>query len=248
MAIYVRHRWSNEPEAALLPALCDTGRMSVDVGSNWGQYAEALRKLSAGVIACEPIPELASFLRRMYRKDIHVRQVVLSNRDGEAELIVAEDWGFTSLQTAGPPGNRRAIPVHLETLDSFAVDPVGFIKIDVEGHEEEVIEGAWQVILRDLPTLLVEIEERHRPGALERLRDKLSSAGYAIFFLHDGFLRPVRLFRPHEHQDFANAPNPFDDGNRKAGSCYINNFVFIHESCLARKSAQLMKLGFAAIP
>ena len=51
------------------------------------------------------------------------------------------------------------------TLDSLGQDAVGFIKIDVEGHEVDVLAGAREILRRDRPAILVEAEERHRQGA-----------------------------------------------------------------------------------
>jgi hypothetical protein len=47
--------------------------------------------------------------------------------------------------------------VQVETLDSYCFQDVGFIKIDVEGYEKFVLEGAQQTIQRCRPTLQLEI-------------------------------------------------------------------------------------------
>ena len=44
----------------------------------------------------------------------------------------------------------------MRTLDSFAVESVDFIKIDCEGYEDRVIEGASDTIKRCRPTIIVE--------------------------------------------------------------------------------------------
>ena len=54
--------------------LCDPARMSFDVGSNWGQYAEAMSSVSSGVVAFEPVPQLADYLRRTAAKGVRVQQ------------------------------------------------------------------------------------------------------------------------------------------------------------------------------
>ena len=56
--------------------------------------------------------------------------------------------------------DHRAIEVPMATLDSSYEGEVGFIKIDVEGHEQAVLDGAVQTIRRCRPRLLVEIDER----------------------------------------------------------------------------------------
>ena len=243
LTTYIRVKWDHEPEFSLLPALCDRNRISFDVGANWGQYASALRDFSAGVVACEPIPQLATFLRRSYRGAIRVEQVALSNANGQAEFLVEDDWSQSSLKGANIRKGQRRLAVQLKTLDSIAASPVGFIKIDVEGHEEEVIEGARQVIARDHPTLLIEIEERHSPGALARILARLAAQGYSGFFLQAGCLRDIAKFQPAEHQNPANYPYT---GNSQHGH-YINNFTFIHRSCLSEKKSRLAELGYVIV-
>lgn len=239
----IRSTWEHEPEFALLPALCDSQKVSIDVGANWGQYTGALRDYSASVIACEPVPQLATFLRRSLRDSrgsrdrVRVEQVALSNANGSAEFVIENDWSQSGFNGSG---NGRRLAVTLKTLDSIAEGPVGFIKIDVEGHEEEVIEGAARVIADHHPVFLTEIEERHRPGALERLPARLSRRGYAGFFLQGRSLRPMDEFRVAEHQNPGNFPHT---GDAKYG-LYINNFVFIHRSCFGETKKRLAEIGY----
>ena len=67
--------------------------------------------------------------------------------------------------------------VELRTLDSYGFEDVAFIKIDVEGHEEAVLAGAGDTLVRAKPVLLIEIEERHNPGGLDRIAKRLSRIG-----------------------------------------------------------------------
>ena len=55
------------------------------------------------------------------------------------------------------PRQRQTIPVQVETVDSYNFQDVGFIKIDVEGYEKFVLEGAQQTIARCRPTIQLEI-------------------------------------------------------------------------------------------
>lgn len=235
----IQSAWEHEPEFALLSALCDNQKISIDVGANWGQYTGALREFSASVIACEPVPQLARFLRRSWRDRVRVEQVALSNADGSADFVIENDWSQSGINGSADRGGRR-VTVTLRTLDSIAEGPVGFIKIDVEGHEEEVIEGAARVIAESRPVLLTEIEECHRPGAVERVPGSLAECGYTGFFLQDRCLRGMTAFRVAEHQSPANYPYT---GDAKYG-LYINNFVFIHRSCLGEKKKRLAEIGY----
>ncbi len=215
LAHHIRKTWNKEPEILLLPALCDRTRVSFDVGASWGLYTAVLRDISGGVVACEPIPQLARFLRRSYGGNVRVEQVALSSTSGKAEFFISKAWGLSSLRGSIEDAQKRII-VRLETLDSIATSAVGFIKIDVEGHEEEVIEGAKKVIDRDRPVVLVEIEDRRRPGSMARILQRMSAQGYSGFFLEGGSLREIAGFRPPiikaHKRPFCNGRQPSREG------------------------------------
>jgi hypothetical protein len=104
----------------------------------------------------------------------------------------------------------------MKTLDSFKLTNVGFVKIDVEGHEEAVLHGGLETLKREKPNLMIEIEERHAPGSLERVTNFLSTIGYAGFYLDGNQILPIARFDPHRDQVRQNG---------KVGK-YINNFLY----------------------
>ena len=66
---------------------------------------------------------------------------------------------------------------------------VGLIKVDVEGHELEVLRGALSTIEKDRPSILVEAEDRHRPNAFASVCELLAPFGYTAWYLREGRLR-----------------------------------------------------------
>ena len=95
-----------------------------------------------------------------------------------------------------------------------------FIKIDVEGHELAVLEGARQTLEKYHPMLLVECEARHRPdGDLRPVFDLLTSLRYEGSFFQSGRRRPLAEFNLAEHQ-------PRISRNEKPPAGYVNNFAF----------------------
>jgi hypothetical protein len=108
----------------------------------------------------------------------------------------------------------------LRTLDSYALEDVGFVKIDVEGHELAALRGAEQTLRRCRPLVLVEVEDRHRPDAVSSVRAFMATMGYEGWFFLDGVLTPIDRFDVARHQDPKNL-----SGGRKLG-VYVNNFVF----------------------
>ena len=61
---------------------------------------------------------------------------------------------------------------------------IGFIKIDVEGHEKNVIIGASKIIMRNKPVLLVEIEEKHTQDKVINIINFIKTYGYKSYFLN----------------------------------------------------------------
>jgi hypothetical protein len=99
---------------------------------------------------------------------------------------------------------------------------VGFIKIDVEGHEEGVLNGARKTLERERPALLIEIEDRHNPGGLGRICALLT--GYEGYFFAQGRRRPLSDFDPEIHQ----RPEDLDSAyEARRQSPYVNNFLFL---------------------
>lgn len=186
----------HEPEAAFLPTLCDRARTSIDVGANLGGYTLLLRRHSARVIAYEPNPDLAARLERVFRlaRSVEVRRCALSDATGTAMLRVPSDHGRSTIEAANDIGGREAALVSVETrrLDDEPLGEVGFIKIDVEGHELAVLRGAERLLRRCRPTLLIEASEELVPGALASIGAFLEPLGYRGFVAEDGSLRPMR--------------------------------------------------------
>jgi len=222
-----------EEEIALLPQLCDPRKASLDVGANIGIFTWHLMRHSLSTMAFEPNPYLSALLRRTFRDNVPVQQVALSNRRGRANLsFPSDEHGLGSIGAAdvdqdstSNPGAFTSFDVEALRLDDLELPPVGFVKIDVEGHELEVLEGAQETIQKHRPSLLVEIEERHRPGAIEKAIELLSKWNYAGSFMVKGKLRPVSEFRQDEHQNLLN----INDHGDRTGT-YVNNFIFAPEN------------------
>ena len=107
--------------------------------------------------------------------------------------------------------------VEARTLDSFNFSNIGVIKIDVEGHEEAVLEGRRDTLRRTQPALIIESEDRHNQGAPRRIAESLATLGYLGFYLKDHRLCAFSTLRAEDT----------DPRNIDAGRPYLNNFIFI---------------------
>lgn len=162
----------------------------VDVGTNIGLYTIALGPLFARTLAFEPNPITFKVLEaNLALCEVQARTFNegLSDKSGEASIFVPKN-GNLGWATLNP--QRYRLPtakarVKLRTLDEVdAVEgitsTVSLMKIDVEGHEPEVLRGAKSVLKRDGPVVLFEILSGPVGQAcIEMLR---SFCGYDRFF------------------------------------------------------------------
>ena len=218
-----------EPEMGLIPYLADPRRAAVDVGAANGAYLEALIPHAASLVGFEANPDRARDLTRLYGRQARIICAAVSSTSGRARLRIPGDrWG---LATIAPENDLSGAAVREEevaqvTLDELGLPPVGFIKIDIEGHELEALKGAAGLLARDRPALLVEAEERHRANAVASVRAFLEPFGYAGFMLADGRIAPIERFDPAVDQGVALEQHELLNSGSYTGR-YVNNFVFV---------------------
>jgi FkbM family methyltransferase len=221
-----------ERELWLVSIFCDKEKIAIDIGANTGTYSYYMAKYSKSVIAFEPNTDLWAHLHRVLGPDFHLEAAALSGTSSTATLRI--DHHNTGVATIEDKNDLSCVAdksivvsrtVETRTLDSFELANVSMIKIDVEGHEEAVIEGARETIERNRPVFIIESEDRHNPGAPRRLAQTLSMLGYFGFYVKD---RRLMEFNTLRDQDI-------DATNLNGGgSDYINNFIFIAEEQVAK--------------
>ncbi len=244
-----------EVELHLLKFLCRRDADAIDVGANDGSYVHYLRRHAHKVVAFEPMPVLASALRKKFPGgEVVIEQVALSDRADTVELhmpvvdgIVVTGCSTISTDASGTYPATQAIKVSIDRLDAAYKGRAGFIKIDVEGHEQAVLDGALQTIRRCRPRVLVEIDDRLSPGGLARARTYFDSLGYTGHYVRKGKLEPISTFSVEEMQRPDRLPDliaPLTE--RKRFGAYIYNFIFLPAeeptSTVQRISAHLRTL------
>lgn len=217
---------TEEAEDRILPWVCDRQKISVDVGGAVGAYSMRLLLYSSRVVVFEPNPQAAKNLRKLFLRTriLTLEEVALSDDSGVITLRIPADRPMRSTIEQTNNLQESSVVEHLvkrKRLDDYHLGPVGFIKIDVEGHECAVLEGAKCTIERERPNLLIEIEDRHNPGSFKRTTAFLDAAEYAGYFLLGEELTNIQSFDPEKHQDSRNLV----DGHRRG--TYINNFLFV---------------------
>jgi FkbM family methyltransferase len=221
--------------ARLVDQLVNSGDTAVDVGASHGLFVAGLLQCvgaSGAVHAFEPNPVHVDRLRRMgaRRKNLTVHGVAVSDRSGTAELMVPVVGGkrFEGMGSLEDPrrklgGEVDRITVPVARLDDALEDKrVAFIKCDVEGHEDQVCAGAER-LLGQRPTVLVEIEQRHRGTDPHLTIDHLASFGLRAWALFGDGLRPASDFDL-ERDQLSYVATPSGE-SMPVG--YVNDFLFV---------------------
>ena len=176
--------------------LLDVGELAVDVGANIGVMTSLMARRvgpTGRVVAFEPHPEIVEQLRANVNRwkpntavaPIDVHALALSDRSQTMRLFTDTQFdrnkGTASLvPTAAPAASTRIVSAC--RLDDVVSDTsvIGMLKIDVEGHEFEVLRGAER-LLKDHRVRDVIFEEMERPPTpATRL---LESLGYTVLAL-----------------------------------------------------------------
>lgn len=219
--IVARELRRGEPELRLLPELVDPTRAAIDVGANRGVWTHQLAALCPQVYAFEPNPKMFAILDAARPANAEARRIALSDRAGLASLKVPRSARGYSNQHASLEDNWSegrefgVVEVPTARLDDLDLPPCGFIKIDVEGHEAAVVAGALELIARDRPTLLIELEERHIGRPIEQSIAAVVELGYEAFVYKDGAIRGLEAFDADaDHRAAVETP------------AYIFNFIF----------------------
>lgn len=128
------------------------GMTLVDVGACFGHVSIRAAALGAKVIAVEPNAVLVEFIREETRGLlVLVVNVAASDVDGEAMLLGPPE--FASMCRLSPEGTE---PVRTVRLDSLYGDQcIDVVKVDVEGHEAQVLRGAAGIMQTQHPLVLV---------------------------------------------------------------------------------------------
>ena len=192
-SLWVRWRLLHRPrsaeiELAVLKNFVRREDVTIDVGANIGLYTRTLARLSSKVHAFEPSKAMADILRRTTPHNVVVHEMALSDGDGNADLRIPQRGGnliysLASIERDAVEGeNIIAMKVPRARLDAVIQDDVSFVKIDVEGHELNVLRGSLGLIARCRPVFLVEAEERHHLGATALLFEFFNRIKYDGFF------------------------------------------------------------------
>ena len=150
-------------------------RNALDIGANVGEWARPLAKKFDKVICFEPNPNF----RNCFEKNINEDNVILHPYGLSTHAHTAEQGqNDTHLNFVVGDTAPRDGDIECRSLDSFELTDVDYIKIDVDGFEIPVLQGAQETLRRNNPVINIEMKERKRPKIVEESRRILRNLGY----------------------------------------------------------------------
>ena len=202
---------STEREIRILEELVESSKASIDIGVYRGVYTYFLSDLTKYVYAFEANSLLYSKLTNTFinKSNVKIENLAISSSEGITEIRIPirnsdadydneqkYELGIATIHSNNNLQNKpyEIIPsINKTTLDNYKFEhDIGFIKIDVEGHELEIIRGGKNFLKQYKPTMLVEIEERHSGKNPSEIIKEICEIGYNCFIV-DEHLKLVEL-------------------------------------------------------
>ena len=197
----------------------DPSKTALDIGANRGLVSYFIARRFSRTHSFEPNKNLVSFLRKVLPSTCTVHDCALSDVQGKTELSVVLEAGIPIhgkgkiLNASDSDKDYDVQKIQTETLDSQGISNIGFIKIDVEGHEESVIRGGLKTLEVNKPVLVIEIEKRHSGKPVKESIAFIESLGYTGYFFENGVKHLASDYR--EEMQEPEYPR------------YINDFMFL---------------------
>jgi FkbM family methyltransferase len=167
-----------EDDVPLLKTFVKPTDICWDIGANAGTYTLHLSRLAAQVFAFEPVPHSFDILRDVTKRarltNVVTRSLALSDKVGRAQMAIPVEGFYGGFYMASLDAGG-ALDVATSTIDALIAEGVpepDFIKCDVEGAEDRVLDGARALLARRPPIWLL---ETFREDIVSRMR----SLGYS---------------------------------------------------------------------
>jgi FkbM family methyltransferase len=243
------------PETDIIPTLAQAliSKKSIDVGANRGEFTAALRQAGFEVDCFEPLPSLVKDLVSRFAGDAGVRihEIACSNRDGLSNLyeFSATDSNldstlFSTLKlhpTYDGLSSDQHSRVQTNRLDTFFSEvkelPIGILKIDTEGHDIAVFQGATKI---KPEALLFEFWDSeyvfNRGQVANRLFD------YELVIAKDKFPFNILFWRKSDTNSFGIVCNATVSPRKSWGNIlYLNSssaYVAVRKFCLIKYGSE----------
>lgn len=205
--------------ADLIASLVRPGDTVVDVGANAGKHTYNFLRALQGqgkCISIEPNPRMIQYMEGRLRKNpkrgapCELRNVAASDRQKDAiPFYTVPSRPAVSSLSPNIQARHQTETIQVPTikLDDLATQSarISFVKIDVEGHEVEVLSGATSILHGDRPFVFFECNLRNvnQAGKLDYLMSLFETSRYRIFSAFGEWVNADTLTSSHPTNHFA---------------------------------------------
>ena len=228
--------------------------ISIDIGSNYGSYTSILRNNSKKVISVEPNNSILNFQKKILGyKRIHYYNLAIGNENNEVILNIPfknNSYVYEEAFISNSIVSDKYYLVNQKIGDElfYDLECIDFIKIDVEGYENNVLESLSKSINKFLPIILIEIEARHSSKQnINKLIDNLKGLDYQFYYLKNGQklskIEDIDFDWISSIQNDLNYKKDINKSiyNSKSTKYYINNFWCINQISKSKYDQTLSK-------
>lgn len=203
---------ADHEEMAIIRQFVKPSDICFDIGANIGYYSLVLAKLAKEIHAFEPVPLICQVLKCNLLLNgicnVIANQSAVGRITGETSFNIAADSAYSGFCDTNIVSPSESVRLPVTRLDDYCtarrISRIDFLKIDVEGAESLVLDGAREVLKSRPRFMMIELAERMQEkygSAIIDVVTSLASYGYKPFIPINGKLRE---FRSEHHNAFSN--------------------------------------------
>lgn len=217
--------------------------VAFDIGANLGEWTAEVAREAASIDwraeLFEPVD--GSFARLVERfagnPNIHCNQQAISSHVGEATMLVVGETSGTNSLNHFPGAEGSSVVVPLTTIDAhlqkIGVDAIDLVKIDVEGHDIEVLRASAP-LLADARIGIVQFEYNWRwlasKGSLLEVFDLIRDTSYVM----------TRIY--------PDGPKAFDAWNAELDRYFEANYALIRRDIASKLGIETLRWNGSNVP
>lgn len=170
----------------LIDKLMPNDGVFYDIGANWGYHSICLAArpgFRGQIHSFEPTPQTFADMQGLVRelkatRAINCHNMAIGERDEQGFIECGNHSGLARLSNEG-----KGFAVQIRALDTLGLPPPDVMKVDTEGHEEQVFRGGENLIKKHKPLIVFEhrYESNTPSGEERRVLEQLESYGYQLF-------------------------------------------------------------------
>ena len=178
------------------------GMICFDVGGNIGYYATLESRLvgiNGYVFVTEPSPKNRNYLQKnlssLNIKNFNIFNFACGDNNGTTKFLISKFSNYSQIYDPNKikSNENEIVNVPIKKLDTFVdeqnLENLNFIRMDIEGHELSVIEGAKKCILKFKPMIQIELHiNKLGKSNAEKILKFLKDAGYSKTLFFNAYL------------------------------------------------------------